>query len=190
MKKTLLTVLLAACFSVNAAEITGTVLHVADGDTITVVNRDGRFRVRLRGIDAPEKAQAYGQEARRQLASVLKGQDVRIVYSERDRYGRVVGTVFRDSEDVCLTMVERGAAWVYRNYLGKLTKSQQTAYKAAEYEAKSAKRGLWQDASAQPPWEWRRAMQRQQSQSATGAPSHPQDVWQSVWKRFLAWIKG
>jgi endonuclease YncB( thermonuclease family) len=100
-------------------------------------------------IDAPEKSQAYGQRSKQSLSDLVFGRQVRVEQQDRDRYGRVVERVYVGDLDVNAEQVKRGMAWVYRKYA-----RDQTLF-ALEHEAKNAKRGLWSDPHAIPPWEYR-----------------------------------
>jgi endonuclease YncB( thermonuclease family) len=136
-----------------AAEITGRVVGISDGDTLTLLSdRRRQIRVRLAGIDAPEAHQPYGSRARKVLAALVFRRRVTVVVVDTDRYGRTVGRVIAGGTDVNAAMVRRGAAWVYRAY------SHDPALLRLEAEARAARRGLWAlpEAQRQPPWEWRR----------------------------------
>ena len=148
---------LLASVPVNAKLIEAHVIHVADGDTVTVTANGEKHRIRLRGIDAPEKDQAYGQQSKKALAWLIDGKDVVIDYSEKDRYGRIVGSIAVGNVDAGLYMLEGGNAWAYRNYLNKLSRDWQRAYVAAEQQARANRRGLWQTADPTPPWDYRKA---------------------------------
>jgi endonuclease YncB( thermonuclease family) len=127
---------LLTCIAAQAASITGKVVGVSDGDTITVLTAAKEsVKVRLHGIDAPEARQAFGRFA------------VEVV--QRDRYGRSIGRVFVGDINVNVEMVRRGFAWWYRQYAKK-----DGALAAAE--ARAAKRGLCVDKNPVPPWEFRR----------------------------------
>jgi endonuclease YncB( thermonuclease family) len=146
-------------FALNAGadELTGKVIHVADGDTITVLDAGKRqFQVRLSGIDAPEKAQPFGARSKESLASVIAGRSVTVQWHKRDRFGRLVGVVVADSHDVGLVQIERGMAWHYKAYEREQLPEDARAYADAEDAAKAAHVGLWADRAPVPPWEWRR----------------------------------
>lgn len=137
-----------------AAEYTGKVVGVHDGDTLTLLTRDRQqVKIRLAEIDTPESRQPYGTRARQILSDFVFGKQVRVGVQDTDRYGRVVGRVYVGNMDVNTEMIRRGAAWVYRQYL------KDQSLLALEAEAKVAKRGLWglPEAERQPPWEWRQA---------------------------------
>lgn len=157
----LLTVLSPA----GAQELSGRVVSISDGDTLTVL-KGGReqVKVRLSDIDTPEGGQPYGSRARAELSELAFGRDVRVAVRDTDRYGRTVGRVFVGSFDVNAEMVRRGAAWVYRQY------SSDAALLALEAEAKAAKKGLWAlpDAERVPPWEW-----RADARTARAGPGQP-----------------
>ena len=134
------------------AEIRGRVVKVADGDTITILDAENTQRkIRLYGIDAPEKSQAFGKAAGKHLASLVAGRDAVVKVRSTDRYGRTVGTVFADGRDVNLEMLKAGYAWHYKHY------DSTPAYAAAESEAKTNKVGLWQDTHPTNPYEFRSA---------------------------------
>lgn len=134
------------------ADIQGQVVRVLDGDTIEVLQTNHeRSRIRLDGIDAPEKKQDFGQRSRQFLSSQLAQQFVTITGDEVDRYGRLLGTVWLNGQDINLLQVQSGMAWAYR-YQGKASNS---AYLAMEKEARKQRKGLWTDPTAVEPWKWR-----------------------------------
>ena len=148
------------------ADISGKVVAVTDGDTIKVLDANRvQHKVRLSGIDAPEKAQPFGKASRKYLASLVAGKDVRIETSKKDRYGRVLGKVWAQPQDCpgCgktlnanHAQILSGMAWRYLDYLKDLSEEDRGRYKSAEEEAKKRKRGLWSEANAIPPWAWRK----------------------------------
>lgn len=132
------------------ADFTGTVVKVADGDTITVLHDDERVKIRLSGIDAPEKAQRFGNAAERNMTDMVFGKEVRVVEQGRDRYGRAIGRVYQNDVDVSAEQIKQGMAWVYRKY------SKEAVLYQLEDEAKQHRLGLWADAEPAPPWAWRK----------------------------------
>ena len=143
--------LLLLSFSLFAEEIVGRVVRVADGDTITVLSTSAtQHKIRLQGIDAPEKKQAFGNASRKFLSGLVANREVRVTYAKRDRYGRILGTVFVDGRDINLEMLKAGFAWHYKKYDSNPT------YAKAESEARSARRGLWQDKNPTPPEAFRK----------------------------------
>ena len=133
-------------------ELTGQVVHIADGDTLTVLDADKvQHKIRLHGIDAPEKGQAFGTKAKEALAEKVHEKAVRVVWKEKDRYGRIVGDVHLGDRNVNVEMVRGGWAWWYRTYAPK-----SKALEEAEAEARKEKRGLWRDKEPEAPWEYRK----------------------------------
>jgi len=134
--------------------LVGTVTKIVDGDTIDVQLSSGPIRVRLHGIDTPERGQPWGKEATAALTALVQGKEVEIDPIEQDRYERMIGIIYRGSLNVNLELVKRGHAWAYRQYMRKAD----SAPCINEAAARTAKKGLW----AQPkdrrvaPWEWRR----------------------------------
>ncbi|EHE3515307.1 thermonuclease family protein [Salmonella enterica subsp. enterica serovar Infantis] len=139
-------------FTLNL-EIQGKVIRVLDGDTIEVLQdkQDKKpVRIRLANIDAPEKKQAFGCWSANQLKALLAAQPVTVTYTQRDRYGRIIGRVFTtNGTDASRFMVKSGAAWVYERY------NADESLPALQREAQEQKRGLWADSNPVPPWEWR-----------------------------------
>ena len=146
----LATLLTAACAGF-AKTLDARVGKVADGDTITVVARGDDVTIRLLYIDAPEHDQPWGRESKRGLQELVRLAPVRVDTRGKDRYGRTLGHVTRrgDNLDVNLELVRRGLAWA--NARGAM----RMRYEAAEAEARSARRGLWQDARPIAPQVWR-----------------------------------
>lgn len=158
MKLALLPVALALlfAFAVNAETITGQVVGVADGDTITVLDADKvQHKIRLAGIDAPEKKQAFGNRSKESLSDLVFDKTVNVETDKRDRYRREIGKVLVNGRDVNLVQVERGMAWFYRQYQREQSPNDRKLYEAAEDAAKAGRRGLWRDTDPVPPWEFR-----------------------------------
>ncbi|MFZ2301817.1 MAG: thermonuclease family protein [Gallionella sp.] len=138
------------------ADFTGNVVGVADGDTITVLDADKvQHKIRLTGIDAPEKKQPFGNRSKQSLSDMVFNKTVTVETDKRDRYGRELGKVLAGGKDVNLEQVRTGFAWHYKAYERTQSATDRQAYADAENEAKAAKRGLWVDAEPTPPWEWR-----------------------------------
>lgn len=134
----------------------GRVVRVIDGDTITVLDSaKAQHKIRLAGIDAPEKAQAFGLASKKNLSSLVFGRDVACDCGKTDKYQRQVCVVSVDGKDANLAQVTAGMAWWYRKYAKEQTVRQQADYEAAEMAAKAARIGLWADDSPLPPWDWR-----------------------------------
>jgi endonuclease YncB( thermonuclease family) len=143
--------------AVSADTLTGKAVKITDGDTLYVLDANyEQHKIRLAGIDAPERKQAYGLAFRKHLASIVAAKQVTVEYQKRDRYGRIVGKVLLDGIAVCLEQVKAGFAWHYKKYQHEQSPKDQRLYAQAEDEARANKRGLWQDKNPMPPWEWRR----------------------------------
>lgn len=124
---------------------------VSDGDTLTCLTaKKQQVKVRLYGIDAPEREQPYGNRSKQALSDLVFGKDVEVEDRGTDKYKRTIGRVTVGSVDVNREMVAKGMAWHYMRY----DQSQKLA--DAEKAARAAKAGLWADSHACPPWEWRR----------------------------------
>lgn len=140
------------------ADFTGTVVKVTDGDTINVLESGNILhKVRLTGIDAPEKSQPYGRKSQEYLADMVAGKQVLVESDKRDRYGRDLGKIILDGKDINLEQVKAGMAWWYRYYKKQQSQADQVAYEAAEDFAKTERLGLWADPSPINPYEWRKS---------------------------------
>ena len=125
------------------------VIKISDGDTITILTQQRKqVKVRLYGIDAPEKKQPYGQKSRQFLASLIAGQIVEVEPKGKDRYKRTLGIIYYKGQDINAQMVLNGYAWAYVKY--------SRMYVDHERLAREKKRGLWQSSNPTPPWVWRR----------------------------------
>jgi len=132
------------------------VIKVTDGDTVNVLDQTKtQHKIRLGGIDAPEREQAFGKKSTENLAKYVAGKNVEVEYGKRDRYGRTVGKLVKDGQDINLIQVKDGFAWHYKQYQKEQSKQDRTLYSKVEIEARKKKVGLW-SAYAVPPWEWRR----------------------------------
>ena len=99
----------------HAETLTGRVVRITDGDTIVVLDADKvQHKIRLQGIDAPERHQAFGMKSKAYLSDLVAGKSVVVDYSKYDRYGRVLGKVIVNGKDVNLEQVEAGMAWHYK----------------------------------------------------------------------------
>jgi endonuclease YncB( thermonuclease family) len=162
-------VLLAAVLALRADErrpevyFDARVVRVFDGDTVEVVRDPGpaggrseRLRIRLHGIDAPERGQPWNRRAREALAARALGKTVRINAVTIDRYGRTVGELYADDACVGCELVREGHVWVYRRY------TDDRVLLALEADARAARRGLWSlpEAERIPPWEWRERVRK------------------------------
>ncbi|MEX0959106.1 MAG: thermonuclease family protein [Burkholderiales bacterium] len=116
-----------------------------------------QHRIRLAGIDAPERRQPFGNVSKQNLSNLAFGQTARADCYKRDRYERQICTVRVNGKDVGLAQLDAGLAWVYRRYVGELPPIQQQEYRSAEDRAAADRAGLWRNLDPVPPWEWRRA---------------------------------
>lgn len=149
--------ILSNCVGSRVQEISGRVVKVTDGDTITLLDsNNSELPVRLMGIDAPERHQAFSQTSRENLANQIFGKWIIVQFRKHDRYGRIVGKVILDGQDECLEQIKAGMAWHYKAFQREQSVEDRLAYAAAETEARASRRGLWQDADPKPPWQFRR----------------------------------
>lgn len=147
---------LAAQLPAQAAEVTGRVVGVIDGDTIDVLTaRFKTLRVRLAGVDAPELGQDFGRNAKAALSSLAFSRTATVASSKRDRYGRLVGKVLVDGRDMAFEMLVLGMAWHYRQFESEQPVAERRRYADAEVSARMARSGLRADAAPVPPWEHR-----------------------------------
>lgn len=155
------------CLPAGAETVHGRVIGVADGDTLTILDEaKAQHKVRLRGIDAPEKGQALGQRSKENLARTVFGRVVRAECPKRDRYGRHICTVWVQPPN-CLScgltldaghaQLTRGLAWHFKRYEKEQAGEERIRYADAEIEARGRKAGLWEDQLPLAPWDWRAA---------------------------------
>lgn len=158
LARSLMVVSLLSAHSAWAYSIRGRVISVSDGDTITVLdNAKTQHKIRLAGIDAPEKKQAFGQVSKKRLSDMVFDREVTLDCGKTDRYRRNICIVMVNGHDANLAQVKSGMAWWYKKYQKDQTAQQRAAYEAAETAARVGKMGLWQDANSVAPWDFRRA---------------------------------
>ena len=132
------------------------VVKVTDGDTVHVLDQlKTKFKIRLGGIDAPERKQAFGKKSGKNLSNLVAGKNVEVEFSKRDRYGRIIGKLIKDGQDVNLLQIIQGYAWHYKKYQRDQSKIDRILYASAETEARELTIGLWA-VPAIPPWEFRK----------------------------------
>ena len=148
--------LLLGIATAQAATLSGRVVGVSDGDTVTVLDA-GRtqHKIRLAGLDAPEKAQPFGQKSKEHLSDSVFNKQVQVEYSNTDKYGRILGKIFVNGMDANLEQIKAGFAWHYKKYSVEQSATDRAIYANAEIAARSTSAGLWRDAKPMPPWEWR-----------------------------------
>lgn len=147
-------------------EIAGKVINVADGDTLTVLTANNQqHRVRIAGIDAPEKAQPFGNRSRQNLHAIAHGKEALADCPKIDRYGRKVCKVWVEPADcptcgktldVGYAQISAGLAWWYRAYAKEQSLEDRGRYESEEMDARLRRRGLWVEGSPLPPWDWRK----------------------------------
>lgn len=151
MKMVWIGAMLIFSLSCSEREQQGHVVKVIDGDTFEMKVGNEKFRVRLFGIDSPERGQAFNVKAREFTASLIADREVTVIIRNKDRYGRFVGDVYRDDGlYINSEIVKAGYAWHFTRY------SNDPALGRLEQEAQQARRGLWRDDHPVPPWEFRR----------------------------------
>lgn len=142
-------------------KIFGKVVRISDGDTITILDSlNQQHRVRLHGIDSPEKGQDYYQVAKEYIGQLCFQREVEVSILKYDHYKRAIGKVYIDSTEVNVSMLKAGLAWHFLQF----DKSEE--YALAEAEARLNKRNLWSLKTAQAPWEFRKIKRQQQKLKA------------------------
>ena len=147
------TILLLMLISTNllSLELKGKIIHISDGDTVHLLtDNKEKIKIRLNDIDAPESKQAFGNKSKENLKKYIYQKNVVVEYKNKDKYKRVLGTIYYQNRDINLQQVKDGYAWVYKKY------SKNHNYFKAEKEAKSKKLGLWSDKNPIEPWEFRK----------------------------------
>lgn len=145
--------ILTICFSsISAYAWTGKVVSVSDGDTIKVLHDGKEEKIRLYGIDTPEKGQAFGQKAGGITSSFVAGKIVDVEPKDTDRYGRTVAMVNVDGVVLNEIIIQKGYAWVYPQYCKESVCAE---WSEIESLARDQKMGMWVDPHIMPPWEWR-----------------------------------
>jgi len=158
----------AMLLEAHAGTITGRVVSVADGDTITVLTPEKlQVKIRLAGIDAPESGQEYGKKSKEALAAMVAGKTVQVTEEGKDRYGRTIGWIKSGEIDANREMVRTGWAWHFTQYSKDLNIAR------LQVEAKDARRGLWAAANPpMPPWDYR-ALKNGGASAAKPVPERP-----------------
>ena len=156
-QKVFATLLILFSCSLQAASLQGKVVSVADGDTIKVLDATNtQHKIRLQGIDAPEKAQPFGQKSKQSLSQLVYNKQVTVEYQKKDKYGRILGKVILNGTDVCLEQIKLGMAWHYKQYKSDQPKEDRETYAQVEQTARVQAVGLWKDKMPNPPWEYRK----------------------------------
>jgi endonuclease YncB( thermonuclease family) len=157
MKIILALILALATLTSFADQLQGKVVTVTDGDTVGVLTNDNELhKIRLSGIDAPEKKQAFGNKSKQALDDEIGGKVVTVEYNKLDKYQRIVGKIMFNGKDVNLHQIQRGLAWHYKKYQNEQDVADRSIYADAEYLAQRDKLGVWADTSSMPPWDFRK----------------------------------
>ena len=144
-----LLIYLISAIGVQAETLVGKVVGITDGDTITVLDADKtEHKIRLMGIDAPEKKQDFGNESKKALSNYIYQKEITVEYRKQDRNKRKVGKIILGKQDICLQMIKDGMAWHYKDYEKEQPKIDRDLYSQAELKAREEKIGLWQDSKA------------------------------------------
>ncbi len=145
----------------SADTFMGRVVSIADGDTLTLLDATNtQHKIRLAGIDSPEKSQPFGQVCKKSLSDLAYDHVASVESTKLDRYGRVIGKVLVNGQDVNLEQVRRGCGWHYKKYQNEQILDDRLIYNAAEESARASKVGLWADHEPVPPWEWRKVRRK------------------------------
>jgi len=135
----------------NGKFTTGRVISISDGDTFKLLNSDNRtIRVRLHGVDAPERGQDYATQAKEKLSELIFSRSVEVEEKSTDRYGRVVGIVYADNKNINEELLRSGYVWHYTQY------DKNNAWADLMKNAQKRKEGLWNKTNPTPPWQWRK----------------------------------
>lgn len=154
MKRLLFCFLLTSVYNVTLAQLAGKVIAVADGDTFTMLINRQSVRVRLHGVDCPEKGQDFANVAKDFLSSKIAGRIVTVKKMDMDRYRRTIGMLTVDSININEALLQNGLAWHYKHYDNNI------AWAKLEDEARKSKTNIWSLPSPIPPWEYRKTKKR------------------------------
>lgn len=142
--------------STQAAGLSGRIVGVVDGDTVDLLTESKQLvRVRLAGIDAPERGQPHGTIAKKVLSDLVFSKSASLDGEKKDRYGRVVAKVVVEGLDANLQMVRLGYAWHYTKYEREQSAKDRSLYNAAQGIARQERLGLWKDSNPVAPWDFR-----------------------------------
>ena len=136
-------------------------MKVVDGDTIDVLTNDKQtIRIRLNGIDCPERGQPFGNNAAQSLKDSILGNVVKVVSHDQDKYGRTIGDIYHNGTLINLALVKAGLAWHYVKYA-----PDDTALREAEQQARRLETGLWSGShKIIPPWDWRKMSNQERNE--------------------------
>jgi len=143
-----------ACAQARAESFKGKVVGVSDGDTLTVLHNQQPEKIRLNGIDCPEKKQAFGERAKLFVSSLAFGKGATVKASKIDRYGRTLGEVWVGEKNLSQELLRVGLAWHYRQF------SKDAELQPLEDVARVKGLGLWVDPDPVAPWDFRKSRKR------------------------------
>lgn len=145
-------------FSTETGNCSGRIVGISDGDTVTILNSNNQtIKVRLEGIDAPEKSQSCGMRSKQFLSNLIFNKTVSCDARKKDRYGRTIGKISFNGQDVNKTMIASGFAWHYKQYASEQIPSDRASYAASEAAARLGGSGIWSSECDQtPPWDYRK----------------------------------
>ena len=161
----LLIIILFLFSTYSFADFNAKVLRIIDGDTVHVKDNMANkiYKVRLLGIDAPEKNQNYGKQSASFLKEIIEEKYIKIISTPTknntytvDRYNRVLGKIIFENQDINHLMIEKGMAWHYKKYKNNQPIEDQKSYNEAEISARKNNIGLWSTNNPMPPWSWRK----------------------------------
>ena len=156
MRKIIFIIFLLFSLLSLAEELIGKVIKVSDGDTITVLDiNNQKHKIRLKGIDAPESQQVYGDISTQSLAELVYDKEVVVSWDKKDKYYRILGKVIVGGRDANYEQLKKGLAWYYKQYEKDLNDEDKKKYSEAEEWARNYTEGLWTDSKSIPPWEFR-----------------------------------
>ena len=165
--------------------LTGRVVKVTDGDTVEVLDADKtKHKIRLSGIDAPERKQAFGNASKKYLADLVAAKDVCVSGSKKDRYQRLVGTVIVDGESANFNMIHGGYAWHFKKYESEQTTLERDLFASEETLARSNTIGLWSEPDPIAPWDWRDGIKQAPKKEAATTVTPLQATTECGAKRF------
>jgi endonuclease YncB( thermonuclease family)/thiol-disulfide isomerase/thioredoxin len=159
----------------NAIVLRGVVAEVRDGETIIVMSNKQKVTVILKGVDAPELKQEFGEMAQQHLAALVLNKMVEVDFTEL-RAGSLVGKVICNNADIGLQVIRDGVAWYAAKSDHNLSEAERSVYLEAEQVARNERRGLWEDGTPMPPWEWRRAQTAKNTRTTYKANRSPQSL--------------
>lgn len=135
----------------DSIEQSGKAIKIVDGDTFDLLTEEKKtLRIRMNGIDCPERKQDFYRSAKNALSNYIFNKEVNLVINGHDRNKRIIATVFYNGENINLAMIRNGYAWHYKKY------STDTSFAEAEKQARLNKKGLWSMKSPVAPWEFRK----------------------------------